>query len=727
MKDTKIVIKNYPKKAVKILFFLLSFFAIVILILMLVFKLFVSTFKDDVIDLNLTAAKMKLTSRVYAMDKTGNYNEYQKIFSGENRVWVDFSKIPQYMKDAIIAIEDKRFYKHGGIDFIRVTSAFANAVLGNKSYGGSSLTQQLIKNITEDSEVKFSRKIREMARAVRLEERYSKDEILESYLNIVNFGAGSRGVQAAAGIYFDKNIWECNIAECAAIAAITQNPGAYNPFVHFENNKKRREIVIDEMFFQKKISESEYKKALEISKNLKFSKSNPKNNKSSENFIRNWYIEMLCKDLISDISSKYKIKKNLAEDILYSGGLKIYACIDPDAQAAAEETVRDIRIMPADKELELGFTMMDYNGKIIAVLGSSKSKTTNLIYDRANSARRQPGSTIKPIAVYTPAINLGIFTYSSKIPDKPLKIDIDGSGKLKDWPENWYKKYFGEVILQWALEKSANAPAAQVLDIIGVKKSYEFLVQKLGFKNLDISDSNSIAALAAGGTHIGVTVKEMTAAFQIFGSGGKFFRPRSYSYVTDKNGKTILENREDIPRQAISEEAAYVMNRLLRRVIIGKEGTGRKADIKNWEIVGKTGTTNDDFDSWFIGLSPRAVAGIWMGYDRPRRIRETGKAIEIWKSIMTKYLLNFNEAGNFSYPKGVITAPFCSETGFLANSECPHVSLGYYTSGNVPAFCFSHGGSNLEPIPDIPEEARKDESEEEENEDEENFIISQNH
>ncbi|MDR1364321.1 MAG: transglycosylase domain-containing protein [Oscillospiraceae bacterium] len=695
--------KKYVSKSLRILMFLLILLAIIFLGLLLMFRLFVSTFKDDVIDLNLAAAKMRLTSKVFSLTENGNYKEYQKVFSNENRIWVSFEKIPKHMKDAIIAIEDKRFYKHGGIDFIRISSAFANVIIGNKSHGGSSLTQQLVKNITEDSEVSFSRKLREMARAVRLEERSSKDEILESYLNIANFGSG-HGVQTAAESFYGKNIWECDIIESAAIAAVTQNPRKYNPLVNPEENKKRREVVINEMFFQKKITKSEYENALKISKNMKFLNSSSAKNKSINGVIRNWYIEMLCRDIINDLASKYKIKKNLAEDILYSGGLKIYACVDPYAQQVAEETVLDKVIMPKDPDLEFACTIVDYTGRILATIGSSKPKNANLIYDRANIARRQPGSTIKPIAVYAPAINMGVFTYSSKIPDKPLKIDIDGTGNFKDWPENWYKNYFGEVILQWAIEKSANAPAAQILNMIGSNVSYRFLNQDLGLKSLDSSDANSLAALAAGGTHMGVTTLEMTAAFQIFGSGGKYHKPKSYFYVTDKEGKIILDNRYNSHSiQAISTESAYVLNRLLRQVIVGPEGTGKNANINDWEIIGKTGTTTDDFDSWFIGASPYSVVGIWTGYDKPKRIKEKSVAMRIFKNITTKLLLNYKGEHEFICPDGVVVMPYCKETGFLSTPECTNTSIGYYTSANLPPFCHKHNvpAASTQPPPDL--------------------------
>ena len=648
-----------------------------------------SLLKND-IALNINASKMALTSFVYVNDEDGNPQEYQRVYNLENRVWVDFQNIPQYMKDAAVAIEDKRFYEHKGVDWIRTFGAAVNLLGGSQSYGGSTLTQQLIKNITEDNQVSLARKIREIFRATQLEEIYSKDEILESYLNVVNFGSGCRGVQAAANVYFGKNIQDCSLAECATIAGITQNPAAYNPIYHPENNRERREIVLREMFSQNKISREEFDEAMEVSANMDFSEAEKRAEKEiSSAAIRNWYVETLLRDVVNDLCTKYHIGKSTAEDMLYTQGLKIYSAMDKKAQNIVENTLKDSSVMPKDKNLQLGYIMMGFDGRILATVGSRNEKKGNLLYDRANVGRRQPGSTIKPLSAYAPAIDWGIYNYSSLIPDEPLKIDSDGSNKIRNWPENWYKSYKGRVTLQWAIEKSANAPAAQVVNFLTPRKSYEFLTKKLEMNSLDSHDANSLAALATGGTHYGVTPREMTAAFQIFGNGGKFCRPYTYFYVTDRNDNVILDNRDAIPTQAISETTATIMNRLLRNVIIGPEGTGRSANIPGWEIIGKTGTTNDDCDSWFIGMSPYAVAGIWTGYDNPKRIGETAAAIRIWKNIMTKYLEGKPKI-DYNYSDKVTTANYCKTSGKLIGSVCSASAVGYYDQNNMPELCTSH-------------------------------------
>ncbi|BED92901.1 MAG: transglycosylase domain-containing protein [Candidatus Paraimprobicoccus trichonymphae] len=658
---------------------LLCFFSGIFILIYI--KHYITSSSDDSFLLDINNSKLSLTSFIYVDNQ-----EYQKIYSVENRIWVDFKEIPKYMKDAIISIEDKRFYNHAGVDFFRTTGAVLSLMTGKPLYGGSTLTQQCVKNVTGDSKLSLTRKLRESFRALKLEETHSKDEILELYLNIVNFGAGSRGAETAANIYFDKNIKNCSLLECATIASITQNPTAYNPLNHPEKNKKRRELILSEMLIQEKITKQEYIQAIGESENIKLSSKNNNfkdNNLSNE--VRNWYIETMLKDIVKDLCEKYNIGKESAENILYRQGLKIYCSMDKNAQNIVEKNVKNSLL---DPKLELGYILMDFNGRILAILGSRKEKTGNLLYDRANQARRQPGSTIKPLSAYTLALDIGLYNYSSIISDKPLILETDGV--TREWPLNWYSGYRGNVILQWALEKSANAPVAQIINKLGTKRSYDFLTNKLKFYSLDRNDSTSLSALATGGTHVGVTVREMTAAFQIFGNSGRYYKPYTYDYITDRNNKIILDNRTNIPEQVINPQTATVMNKLLKNVVTGPEGTGKLANINDWNIIGKTGTTTDDFDSWFLGMSPYAVSGIWVGYDEPRRIKEISAAIKIWKSIMEEYLKNKSKI-DYNYDNKVKENLYCRSTGLLANPSCPSKATGYYSNSNVPHECNLHG------------------------------------
>ena len=659
-----------------------------ILIFSMIFMGYVVSVASDRVEYDVRASKLQLTSMIYTIDENGAMKEYNKAYSSENRIWVDFSNIPQYMKDAIISIEDKRFYEHNGVDLIRTTGAILNLLIGRGSYGGSTLTQQLVKNLTEESEVSITRKVKEMFRAVNFERDFSKDEILEAYLNVVNFGNGCRGVQAAANTYFNKDIKNCSIAQCATIAGITQNPAAYNPFIYPENNQERRETVLREMFAQGRISQQEFDEAMVESKSMTFEKKDTDGQESSGGPVRNWYTEALFNDIINDLMAKYKINKTSAQDILFKQGLKIYCAVDEKAQAIAEKVIATDSLMPQDKNLELGYVMMDYDGRVLASIGSRAKKTGNMLFDRANFAKRQPGSCIKPISVYAPAIDMGLYNYASTVKDEPLQ---NFYGKGKPGPNNWYKSFKGDVPLVWAIQQSANAPATQVLQEITYQRSFDFLTKKLGLSHLDAEDRTSGGGLSLGGLHGGVTVREMTAAFQIFGNGGMYNKPYTYFYVLDRNGKILLDNRDKIGTRAISSQSATIMNRLLRQVIVA--GTGRGADIDKWEVVGKTGTTNDDKDSWFVALTPKAVAGIWTGYDSPKRIRETAYAKRIWKEIMSRYLAE-KEPQPYNFDSNVTECEYCLASGGIAvPGSCPSTAVGYFANNNMPSTCSQHASA----------------------------------
>lgn len=677
-------------KSIFIIFFVVSIsvFGVVVVYL---FKV-----SNDKIDFDMKATKLRLASVVYASDDGKNFSEYTRAYDMENRIWVDFKDIPKCMKDAIIAIEDKRFYNHPGVDFKRTVGAIFNMFTGHDSYGGSTITQQLIKNLTEENDVSITRKTKEIFRALNFEKNYSKDEILEAYLNMVNFGNSCRGVQAAANTYFGKKISDCSIAECAAIAGITQNPTAYNPFYNPENNKKRRETVIEEMFSQSKISQDEYNKAMDESSKMTFSNMLELNKNAGP--VRDWYTEAMFNDIINDLSEKFGIGKSAASQMLFTQGLKIYSAIDKNAQSIAESVIEKSPSLAQDKSLELGYTMMDLNGRVLASIGSREKKTANSLFDRANFAKRQPGSSIKPIAVYAPAIDEGLYNYSSLIPDQPLE---NFYGKGKPGPGNWYGGYKGNVTLEWAIEQSANAPAVQALKRLTNRKSFDFLTNKLGFKNLDDMDLVSDPSLALGGMHGGVTVREMTAAFQIFGNGGVYNRPYMYYYVLDRKGKILLDNRSNGGKRAISSKTATIMNRLLRNAILN--GTGKSANIDSWEVIGKTGTTNKNKDSWFVGLTPYAVSGIWTGYNTPKTLSSTAYAKTIWKEIMSKYLSN-KPNKTFGLDSNVRQMQFCKNTGGLAlPGTCSNVGTGYYADDNMPPACTEFGvvDFNMSDIYDI--------------------------
>ncbi|MBW7573403.1 transglycosylase domain-containing protein [Caproiciproducens faecalis] len=658
---------------------------------------FILSLRNESIDYDLHKLQLNYTSFIYVNgpnDDSAKPVQYQSLYSNENRVWVDYDKIPQSMKDAIVAIEDKRFWEHKGVDWKRTAGAVTTLFSKGSSYGGSTITQQLIKNVTGDKDVSLTRKVKEIFRALNLEQKYTKEEILAAYLNVVPFGSGSNGVQAAANLYFGKDIQDCDIAECAAIAGITQNPTKYSPLVHPEQNKERQQIVLKEMHGQGMITDAEYNTAMTKSEHMTFV------GKQAENVVDdvpiwNWYVDTLFEDVKTGLMEHYNCSSDKAVDMIYHDGLKIYAAMDTDLQNIAETTFRSDKLFGSNTKMQAGYLAMDYSGRVLATVGSRGEKKSNRLFSLATDSKRQPGSTIKPLAVYGPAIDSGKYNYSSLINDNPLPNWFsDGSSGPKNWgPGNTSGKYWGPIPLTWALERSLNASAAQVGNAITPNLSFNFLKDKLGFTSLLPADNNR-APMAIGGLSEGVTVREMTAGFQMFANGGKYYKPYTFYHVDDHDGNVILDNRNQIATQAISSTTSSVMHHLLNNVVTGAHGTGRGAAISGWEVFGKTGTTNDEKDSWFIGGTPYAVAGIWTGYLTPAHLTNTTYAATTWKGIMASYLKN-KEKLKFTYDSNVVSAKFCTVTGLLANEATDKdTQIGWYDKNHMPAVCDGvHAGS----------------------------------
>lgn len=643
---------------------------------------------NEPLNIDLHKTKLNLTSFIYVQNDNDEWEEYQQLYSSENRVWVDYQDIPKIMIDAQVAIEDKRFWDHSGVDWYRTTGAVLSLVSGRAEYGGSTITQQLIKNITDDNEVSITRKLREIFRALKLEKEYTKDEIIEAYLNVVNFGSGCRGVQSAANLYFNKDIQDCSIAECAAIAGITQNPAAYNPLVYPENNKERRETVIQAMYDQEKITKEQYDEAMRESQNMKFVGYIMEEDDEDQSDW-NWYIDRLFRDVVDGLQKELNIGLDYAEDKIYKEGLKIYCAMDKKAQEIAEKKVREWET-PADTSLQVGYMMMDFDGRVLATVGGRQQKDGRLLWDNATQSVLQPGSTIKPVSSYVLALEDKKINYSSIISDTPTSDWGYVDGNLVSGPNNWYQQYYGNITVTRALNISSNAATVNVLKMVGLDKSYNFLTEKLNFKNLDPEqDRKNLAGLSIGGFYGGATIQEMTASYQMFCNGGYYYEPYTYYYVTDSDGNIILDNRDrGKPDQIISGETSTIMNRLLYDVVnSGGEALGYRAKISGWDIIGKTGTTDNSCDNWFVGASPYAVAGIWTGHktSSPIAIDEQGKCGYLWRDIMEEWLKD-KESKSFTLSDNVEQHNFYRTSGLLTNNTLEdNIGTGYYTSDNMPA------------------------------------------
>ncbi len=651
-------------------------------------SIYIFTLASEPTGIDLKAKSLNQTSFIYIKDdETGEFKEYQTLYSTENRIWVDNQDIPQAMKDAVVAIEDKRFYEHNGVDWARTLSAVVNLATGEDTYGGSTITQQLIKNITDDNEVSINRKLREICKALKLEDEYTKDQILEAYLNVVNFGNNCQGVESAAQLYFDKSIKDCSIAECAAIAGITQNPSLWNPLVYPDNNKQRREIVINEMYDQGKITKSEYENAMKESANMTFvGFKNTKEDDDDNDYVQNWYIDQVFYDLREDLALYYNISEEAASEKLYTEGLKIYCAMDEKMQSYMEEAAQSID-KSYDYDLQIGSVLMGFDGRVIATVGSSKKKTRALEWDRATHSKLQPGSSIKPVIVYPYAIDNKLLYYSSVVKDEPVDNWKDENGQLVSGPNNAYYGYKGDMLLPDAIEWSSNATAVQTMNLIGGPSvAYEQAVTKMGFKSLSEQDTQNTGALSMGGMNGGVSVREMAASYNYLGNGGLYYEPYTYYYVTDSEDNIIIDNREAVPKQAYSAETASIMNRLLSYNVTNSAHTNAQyARISGWDIIGKTGTTDDDKDSWFCGLSPYATMATWCGFDHPASISNTSTSARFFSNVMAKYLEG-KEQKEYNLSPNLVEAQYNPYNGLIVTTDSPMGKyIGYYTEDNMPA------------------------------------------
>lgn len=687
-------VKSFFKGLGKLLLTVVSVFFIAGIITAVSLSIYIFALASEPTGIDLKAKSMNQTSRIFVKDSdTGEFTERQKLYDVENRIWVDYKDIPQHMKDAQVAIEDKRFFDHKGVDWTRTLSAVGTLLTGQDSYGGSTITQQLIKNITDDNEVSITRKLREICKALKLEQEYTKEQILEAYLNVVNFGNNCQGVEAAAQLYFGKSIKECSLAQCASIAGITQNPSRFNPLIYPENNKERCNIILAEMLDQKYITQEEYDAARSETEKMDFvgftNALNRDDEEEDDPDVQNWYYDQMIYDLRAELAEYYNISEGAASEKIYTEGLKIYSAMDEQMQDFIENAALNMD-KSADPDIQIGSVMMDFDGRVIATVGSSQRKTVNLEWDRATHSALQPGSSIKPVLTYPIAIDKKQLYFSSMVLDEPMEnyeYDEETQTYIAG-PRNAYGSYFGQMCLPDAIEYSSNATAVQVMELIGGPSvAYEQAVTKMGFSHLAESDAYQIGSLSIGGMNGGVSVREMAAAFTYMGNGGLYYEPYTYYYVTDSEDNVIIDHRDNVPRQAYSAETATIMNRLLHYNVENSQHTRAMfAQIPGWDIVGKTGTTNDDKDAWFCGLSPYCVMATWTGFDIPDTISDTTRSAKFFATVMGEYLKD-KEQKEYSLSPNCIAATYNPITGLVVSTD--YVSgkyVGYYTEDNMPAF-----------------------------------------
>lgn len=631
---------------------------------------------------NIENLEINMTSVIYVKNDADEWEEYQRIHGTENRIWVELDKIPQKLIDAFVAIEDQRFYTHNGVDWKRTLSAFVNYLpfvdLYSSNQGGSTMTQQLIKNLTNEKQTNAKRKIKEIARALTLERMLEKDVILEAYLNTISLGNGICGVGVAANYYFNKDVDQLTLSECAAIAGITKNPSSYAPDTHPEDNKKRRQTVLNKMYELEMISREEYDNFYDAEIIIDKSQRD-----DYEVPVNSYFVDTLIENVINDISEQYGYSMDTASSMLYNGGLKIYATIDTEIQSAAEEVYLNQKKYFAQrsrkdktKHLQSAMTIMDYQGHILGIVGGVGEKTVNRGLNRAIDSPRQPGSTMKPLGVYAPAIDKGFATSTSVIVDEPLeKYYADG----KKGPKEWYGYYAGPMTISKALERSANTIPCHILKKMGIQTSFDFLTQSLNFKHLTDVDKN-LASLALGGCQYGITTTESASAYAIFGNGGKYYKPVTYYKVERATGEIVLTADMD-GNQVIAPGTASIMNTLLQNVVYGSQGTGTSIrSYSKMKVYAKTGTSSESNDLWMVAGTPYYVASVWCGFDRQEKINNAGAAAAVWKAVMTKVHKGLEVKEFEEYPD-LVEAKYCKYTGLLKGKKCYSTATGYYVPG----------------------------------------------
>jgi len=580
----------------------------------LIVSVVVSIYMLGIYKKGVDISDIKLNSISHIYD--GKNKEISVIYNKDTRVYTKVSELPKYVYNSFVAIEDKRFYQHGGFDMKRFMGAVVNYVF-NKNLvnrgGGSTITQQLARNITGDNEDTPKRKMREIARAIYLEKKMNKNEILENYINFIYFGQGAYGINAASQVFFGKKASELTIAESAIIASMPYSPEGNNPYSGDAAIKRlldRQEVVLKEMKEQDYISESEYDSALK--QKITF--------ETNMDTAVNQYIRLAIKEAKQLlIESGLRSDEVEIEKSILSGNIQIYTNLNVDYQNKLYESMKSY----FNGDIESSFVITTKEGKVISAISSR----TNSQFDRVKTMKRQPGSTIKPLAVYGPAFDLGILTPDTIVTDSELVIK---SGNKYWSPNNWYDGYRGNCTVYDAIGQSINTIAVRTLQSVGISKSMSYLKD---FGITSLSKADAVYPLAIGGITNGFSPFEMVRAYNVFNNDGVY---KDISFI-DKivvDGKTIKVNKDE--HRVISSEANDMIDDCLRYV--ATSGSGGKANIQGLNVRVKTGTTDDLKDYWISGYTNDITATLWVGYDKPKSMNFSSTEVAaLWGKLVSKY------------------------------------------------------------------------------------------
>ena len=615
------------------------------------------------------------TSVIYYEDpKTGQDVVLRKLYGGANRTWVKYEDIPKNLIHACIAIEDKRFEDHQGVDWVTTLKACVKMFLGRGEAGGSTITQQLVKNITGRDEVTVRRKLVEIFSALELEKKYTKKQIMELYLNVIALGENCEGVESASQVYFGKSVSELDLAECAALIGITNNPSIYDPYINADKNKERQVIILDQMLEQKYITQEQHDTA--VAEELVLH--NASGEASGDEDYYSYFEDQVINDVVRDLSEKTGYDQTIVRKMLMTGGYKIYSTLNPDVQAAVEEVYQNLDNIPntaSSQQLQSGIVIIDNKtGDVVAVAGGVGEKQGSLILNRATQSYLSPGSTIKPVSVYAPALELGLITPATVMDDTPYSFT-----DARHWPKNSDSIYRGLMNINEAVGLSINTIPVKLVAQMTPEYSFEFAKEKMGLSTLVSSYVNAagdtfsdvdLAPLAMGGLTKGVTVKAMAQAYATFANEGVYREARTYTKVVDSDGKVVLDNTQQ-SHVAMKDMTAWYITYMLENTV--ESGTGTAAQIANMTVAGKTGTTTSDFDRWFAGYTPYYTGVVWCGYDDPEEVvltdSSTNPAIVLWQKVME--LVHDGLANKeFNQPTNVVECTVCRDSGLLMTDAC---------------------------------------------------------
>jgi penicillin-binding protein 1A len=589
-------------------------------------------------------------------------------FHVERRIFVPLTQIPKALKEAILATEDSRFYSHFGVDPMGIARAvYQNFRHGRIVEGGSTITQQLAKVLFLTPDKSLDRKLKEAVLAVELERRYSKDRLLEMYLNQIYFGHGAFGVEAASRTFFGKSVKDLSIAESALLAGLPKAPSTYSPFEHPDAAKRRRAIVLARMVDVNVLKDAE-------AKNLAAAKLDlvpPERRRTTgQHYLE--YVQQL-------LESAY------GADVVFKGGLQVYTTLSPTMQLKAEQSLREglkaletrrlkasekAGTAPVTERPEGALLALDpQTGHIKAMVGGYDFFKSE--FNRATQARRQPGSSFKPF-VYIAALEAGL-TPATVVEDSP--VEFPGGPNGKPWkPENYDRKFRGPVTLQQALEESVNVAAVKVQERIGLRRTIN-VARRMGVE----SPLGENLSLALGTSEL--SLLELTSAYGTLANQGQWLHPTTIRYVLDAQGKLLEENVPE-PKQVLTPELAFVAMQMLKGTI--ERGTGVAAKALGRPAAAKTGTTNDYSNAWFIGFTPQLATGVWVGYDRPRSLGkdETGSrvAVPIWTTFMQSALAGM-PAEDFPIPEKVVLVPVDLDQA----GNCTRPALMAFVVGTEPS------------------------------------------